>query len=121
MSVKIAIQLCLFICLIWCQEAAGAQSMTIKWQDNSHNENGFVIERTLAADCSDDWSVIAYTGANQNHFTDTRLPGACYRVAAFNDYGVSSYSDIAQSSNDSVKPKKPKKPKSPKKRKSAVS
>ena len=56
-------------------------------------ENGFVIERTLSANCFDGWEVIGYTGANQNSFIDIRIPGACYRVAAYNQYGLITYSN----------------------------
>jgi hypothetical protein len=107
--------LCLFC--VWLQGVACADSLLITWQDNSDNENGFVIERTLVADCSTTWEVIGYTPADYNRLIDNRVPGACYRVAAFNDDGISPYSDIAQLPNDSWKPKKAKKPKKPKKRK----
>jgi hypothetical protein len=73
-----------------------AQSVLLTWDDNSENEHGFIIERTVSDDCLDDWEVIAYTGVNQNSLTDIRVPGACYRVAAYNENGSSTYSNTAQ-------------------------
>jgi len=49
---------------------ANARSISITWQDNSNNEEGFYVERTLSTDCSDGWEVIAYTGINQTSITD---------------------------------------------------
>ena len=71
------------------------RSVLIIWNDNSENENGFVVERTISASCNDDWQVIGYTGVNQTSFVDSYIPGACYRVAAYNENGVSTYSNAA--------------------------
>jgi len=73
---------------------ANARSVTITWQDNSDNEQGFFLERSN--DCSDSWEVIAYTGINQTLVTDVYKLGACYRAAAYNQIGTSAYSNVAQ-------------------------
>lgn len=87
----------LLFCLLSMQGTANARSGTkITWQDNSDNEQGFVVERTLSNDCSDGWEVIAYTGVNQTLVTDVYKLGACYRVAAYNQMGTSAYSNVAQ-------------------------
>jgi hypothetical protein len=76
--------------------AYAAQSVLLRWTDNSENETGFVVERTVSDDCVDEWEVIAYTGKNQSFLIDSHVSGACYRVAAYNDTGVSPYSNIAR-------------------------
>jgi hypothetical protein len=73
-----------------------APSVLLTWDDNSENEQGFIIERTVSDDCVDGWEVIAYTGVNQNSLMDIRVPGACYRIAAYDENGSSTYSNIAQ-------------------------
>jgi hypothetical protein len=78
------------------QGAALAGDVVLTWIDNSDDENGFVIERTLSANCFDGWEVIGYTGANQNSFTDIRIPGQCYSVATYNQHGLSTYSNPAK-------------------------
>lgn len=70
-----------------------ARSVLITWNDNSENEHGFFVERTVSRDCVDGWEVIAYTGKNQNFLIDALIPGACYRAAAYNKHGTSTYSD----------------------------
>ena len=99
-----------FVIFLLLQEAAFARSTLIKWHDNSDNEDGFMIERTFVEDCSDGWELIAYTRSDKNRVVDIFLPGACYRVAAFNEHGVSAYSNIAQMPADNRKPKKKKSP-----------
>lgn len=86
----------LFFYLLTLPGTASARSVTITWQDNSDNEQGFFVERTLSNDCSDGWEVIAYTGINQTLVTDVYKLGACYRAAAYNQMGTSAYSNVAQ-------------------------
>ena len=75
---------------------AYAQSLSITWSDNSNNEEGFLVERTMSEGCAGGWEIITYNGVNQTSLLDVRFPGACYRVAAFNQQGMSAYSNIAQ-------------------------
>jgi hypothetical protein len=95
-----------FLFFLLLQEAAFARSTLIKWHDNSDDEDGFIIERTFAEDCSDGWEAIAYTRSDKNRVADIFLPGACYRVAAFNQHGVSTYSNVAQVPADNRKLRK---------------
>lgn len=85
-----------FVFYLLLQEAAFPRSILLKWHDNSDNEDGFIVERTFTGDCSNGWEVIAYTRSNRNRLVEIFLPGACYRVAAFNEYGVSAYSNVSQ-------------------------
>jgi hypothetical protein len=86
---KLLLSLLLFLLQ---QGTAHARSVLITWDDNSENEEGFVVERTISDDCVGSWEVIAYTGINQTSLVDTHIPGACYRVAAYNQGGPSMYS-----------------------------
>ena len=85
---------CFVIFYLALQGSAFARSATIlTWEDQSANEEGFIVERTEAGDCLDGWEAIAYTGVNQNFLMDVYIPGACYRVAAYNESGASAYSN----------------------------
>jgi hypothetical protein len=79
---------------------AYARDVLLTWNDNSDDEEGFVVERTVSADCVGGWEVIGNTGINQNFFEDIYLPGACYRVAAYNQLGPSTYSNIVRAPID---------------------
>lgn len=56
-----------------------------------------MIEKTVSGNCADGFELFAYVGIDVNSIVDD-LGGAgdCYRVAAFNDDGVSGYSNTAQ-------------------------
>ena len=73
--------------------AYGRSATILTWNDDSVNEQGFFVERTDSDDCVGGWEVIAYTGIDQNFLMDVFIPGACYRVAAYNEIGASTYSD----------------------------
>jgi hypothetical protein len=68
----------------------------LTWTDHSDNEDGFVVERTVSEDCAEGWEMIGYTGINQNFLEDIYIPGACYRVVAYNQVGLSPYSEIVR-------------------------
>src|SRR5262249_53333136 len=77
--------------LSWQSQAIAGQ-LQLTWTDNSNNENGFKIERKLGTGT---FSQIVTVGVNVTTYTDTNLTdGAtyCYRLAAFNSAGTSSYS-----------------------------
>ena len=77
------------------QGTAHARGVRLSWNDNSDDEEGFIVERTVSADCANGWEVIGYTGRNQNYFDDiSYIPGACYRVAAYHRQAVSTYTNI---------------------------
>jgi|GEM_PF-5258199 len=85
----------------------------ISWQDNSDNEQGFILERALLSHplmpvvSADQWHVIAELGPDTREYEDQlqyNIPGphpwdtpvrertAIYRVKAWNTAGESSYS-----------------------------
>jgi len=68
----------------------------LAWDDNSTNEDGFIIERKAGS--SDLWSEIAWVGAGETSYVDTGLwPGTTYvyRVRAYNSGGDSPCSNNA--------------------------
>jgi len=73
---------------------AGAATRTdvrLTWPDNSDNETGFSLERSLNGTT---YSVLATLGRNVVSYTDPgRTPGATYwyRLRAFNTYGYTRY------------------------------
>lgn len=68
-------------------------SIDVTWQDNSDNELGFVVERSI--DDGATWTVLTPTlPVNATVFHDTSLTGGVsysYRVKAVNDIGPSPY------------------------------
>lgn len=76
--------------------------MTLSWTDNSNNEDGFTIERSLD---SLNWVVIDSVAPNMVSFDDTTVLGSTtyyYRIAAFNSNGNSSYSNTSSASSLAV-------------------
>jgi len=72
-------------------------AVTLSWQDNSNDEKGFLIEKTISGNCSTGFVEIQRVGVNISLWADDLAhPGDCYRVAAFNDYGSSTYTNTAQ-------------------------
>jgi Tol biopolymer transport system component len=74
----------------------------LNWRDNSATETGFRIEQLNTNDGS--WNQIGTASANNNAFCVAgdicNQPGLCmstgsYRVRAFNDFGDSAYSNVA--------------------------
>lgn len=68
----------------------------VKWNDNSNNENGFYVERATSLDSSN-WGVIGWAAMNAVIFNDYWLTYGkkyYYRVYAYNETGVSGYSNI---------------------------
>jgi hypothetical protein len=78
--------------------AAAKQKLTLRWNDNSTNETGFRIERSINGGS---FLEIAVTGVNARNFTDTGLNkrnSYSYRVRATNSSGNSAYSNTATGS-----------------------
>ena len=43
-------------------------ALTLSWQDNSDNENGFVVEKTVSGNCTDGFATFAYVNVDvQQH------------------------------------------------------
>lgn len=74
-----------------------AVALLITWQDNTGEEAGFEVSRTVDVSCQGEWNVVGYAGVNGQSFVDSAGQNlACYRVRAFNDTGFSAFSDVAQ-------------------------
>ena len=74
------------------QNQASAGELQLDWTDNADNEDGFKIDRKPGT--TGIFNQIAAVGANVTSYTDANLTdGAtyCYRLAAFNTAGSSSY------------------------------
>jgi len=71
-------------------------SVELTWTDNSNNENGFIIERE--AQSPDAFVVIDTVSANTNLFVDNTVSYSTYnyRITAYNAFGQSAYSNVAQ-------------------------
>ncbi|MFN1550022.1 S8 family serine peptidase [Vibrio natriegens] len=76
--------------------------ITLAWQDNSNNEQGFRIER----DSGSGWEVdFASVGANVTTYIDTGLTAENsydYQVVAYNEVGDSAYTDVASATTKST-------------------
>ncbi len=71
-------------------------SIQLRWNDNSDNETGFEIERSLTGQ-NGSWGLINTTGADATGYDNTGLTEATtyyYRVRARNSAGVSAYSNV---------------------------
>lgn len=56
-----------------------------------------MIEKTVSGNCTDGFELFAYVGINVTSMIDNiGSAGDCYRVSAFNDAGLSAYSNTAQ-------------------------
>jgi hypothetical protein len=84
----------MLLLLIGAHQIVHAALITISWNDNSANEEGFRIERRIGT--SGTYQNLASVGANIVTYTDGNVSNAttyCYRVAAFNSSGTSGYSN----------------------------
>lgn len=70
-----------------------SSQINLAWTDNSTNEDGFRIERSLNGSS---WTEIATAGPNVHNYSNTGLAGKTryyYRVRAYNALGNSAYSN----------------------------
>jgi hypothetical protein len=75
------------------ERLAQAASLQLAWLDNSTDEEGFNIERSLVS--GGPYASVGTVGPNVTTYTDTNLLNGttyCYRVNAFNSAGPSPYS-----------------------------
>lgn len=78
-------------------QGLSASEVAIAWTDNSSNEDGFVVERSLIA--IGGWRAVDTVSADQVGFNDAglnTLTNYYYRVYAYNEYGKSGYSNVIQ-------------------------
>jgi PKD repeat protein len=77
--------------------SASGKTVTLRWTDNSTNEDGFHVERGVAGKgkgATTTWTRIATVGANVKTFAHTTTSGTVlYRVQAFRGSVVSAYSN----------------------------
>ena len=76
---------------------ASGSKLVLLWEDNSDNEEGFIVERKTAVP-GETYEEIDRVGANVTTYSDTRLNAStqyCYQVCAFNSAGPSTYSNEA--------------------------
>lgn len=84
-----------FILMAMFANSALASQLTLTWNDNSDNEDGFRIERSLDGETYDS---IGSVVANVSTYLDTTIVEGLaytYRVKAFNEFGDSGYSNTA--------------------------
>ncbi|RMG69750.1 MAG: hypothetical protein D6711_18910 [Chloroflexi bacterium] len=87
--------------------AVSTTQINLTWNDNSDNETGFKIERSLNGSS---WSQIAIIGANNTSYSNTGLSCGTtyyYRVRAYNDSGNSSYSNTDSAATSTCPPNVP--------------
>jgi hypothetical protein len=74
----------------------------VSWRDNSNNETGFLIQRSMNGGA---WATVGSVGANVTFFDDTtatRGKSYSYRVAAYNSAGASAYSNATSNVQPSI-------------------
>jgi hypothetical protein len=82
-----------------------ASQINLNWTDNSSNENGFTIERSLTG--TDQWIEVGFVSGNIATYMDTGLiPSTTYyyRVSAYNVIGSSSFTNLAEATTFELPP-----------------
>ena len=70
-------------------------SIRIRWNDNSNNEQGFYVERSPNG--INGWTRVRINARNDINWNNTGLPRRTtfyYRVQAFNADGVTAYTNV---------------------------
>jgi len=81
--------------------AASDTSIIVSWTDNSDDEVGFKLQRSL--DGISSWGTVYTALEGETNYTDTGLTHSTtyhYRIFAYNDIGESSYSDTAEATTN---------------------
>jgi hypothetical protein len=84
----------LLLAVLATSSLAVAAQLSLTWNDNSSNEEGFRIERRIGA--STTYQQLASVTSNTTSYNDLNLTNSttyCYRVLAFNSAGSSGYSN----------------------------
>jgi titin len=87
--------------------AITSQQVNLEWVDNSSGESGFHIERSTGGGA---YVVIGNAGANFRNFYDVTTSATTtytYRIAAFDMFGSSAYSNFATVTTPAVIPPAP--------------
>jgi titin len=87
--------------------AVGDTAIDLNWGDNSDNEDGFIIERSLDGVS---FTQIATMSPNVTAFSDTGLNTSTlyyYRVAAYNTWGNSAYANVVNATTGQGTPSAP--------------
>lgn len=82
--------------------ALSDSQISLTWTDNSSNETGFRLERSVDGV---NWTEFAVTNSNTVSFTDTGLAASTtyqYRARAYNSAGNSNYSNVGSATTTSA-------------------
>lgn len=82
---------------------ASSSQINLYWRDNANNELGFILERM--EETSRTYTEVCTLGPDVISFVDHGLKpgtGYFYRLKAFNKFGQSAYSNLAQATTNSV-------------------
>ena len=83
-------------------EAVSSSQINLTWEDNSSEEDGFRLERKTG---SGEYTEISIIPSNETSFNDTGLDADTiyfYRIRAFNNNGISNYSDEVSAMTDKL-------------------
>lgn len=87
--------LALILGLLGAAAPAHAAQVTLTWQDNASNEDGFRVERATGTGA---YTLLTTVGANSTNHTDTSVAASTnysYRISAFNTAGASGFSNVS--------------------------
>src|SRR5687768_2875624 len=86
--------------------ASPKTAIDLSWTDNSGQETGFRIEQCNGAGCTN-FVFAGQVGANVTTFQFFDMPAGTtfrYRAQAFDEFGVSAYSNEAEATTDPLQP-----------------